>query len=167
VLSKERHAVRLEKTFRFEAAHQIHNHPGKCKNLHGHSWVLTVTIEGKMNIETGMVLDFYEIKSTFDPLIETLDHSFLNNIIPWIPTSEMLLVWIAEQLPYEFPWYSLTVSETCTCQATLFKKEFLEVTYVEFSRKEEPGHEKRQDGEDGQEEATQEAEEVTNDDIPF
>src|SRR5438034_5141876 len=48
----------LRKTFRFEASHILPKHPGKCSRLHGHSWVLHVSITGPINRDTGFVMDY-------------------------------------------------------------------------------------------------------------
>lgn len=143
--------MELSKEFRWEASHQIHNHPGRCSQLHGHSWVLTVFVEGPINSETGMVQDFYEIKKAVQPIIDRLDHTHLgsgnvqwhsfhdgpepegDNIwlgpshepsLPKLPTSENLLYWIAEQFPHSFKWSKMTINETCTSSATLTAEEY-------------------------------------------
>ena len=137
----------LSKTFRFEASHQIHNHPGKCARLHGHSWVLTISVLAPLNPETGMVMDYSDIKAIGDPIVEALDHHHLGNgfsgvnhwrmadqvesfPLPygreWIPTSENLLLWIARQLPRDFPWFYLKLNETCTSEAILSREDYEE-----------------------------------------
>jgi 6-pyruvoyltetrahydropterin/6-carboxytetrahydropterin synthase len=130
--------MRLSKQFRFEASHQLHNHPGKCSNLHGHSWILTVTIEGEIDPETGMVRDYGDIKDNVQPIVDQLDHTHLGSgwvqlawigpthvyFLPSLPTSENMLVWIANQLREEFPWISLTLNETCTTAAELTRADW-------------------------------------------
>lgn len=113
--------MELTKTFRFEASHVLPKHAGKCSRLHGHSWVLHVSVSGPINPDTGFVQDFAEISEVVKPLIERLDHHHLGvrmeefepeampfsvppswcvNGLPFdfYPTSENLLVWIAGQL---------------------------------------------------------------------
>lgn len=140
--------MKLSKTFAFEASHQIYNHLGKCANLHGHSWVFTVTVDGKVNKATGMVIDYYEIKKVIQPIIDRLDHTHLGSgavyltkgdttntwlgpshetSLPELPTSENLLVWIGQQLPKEFVWSSLIINETCTSEAELSYEEFIQI----------------------------------------
>jgi 6-pyruvoyltetrahydropterin/6-carboxytetrahydropterin synthase len=70
---------RLEvvKEFRFEAAHVLPNHPGKCSKLHGHSWLLRVGVVGKVNPDTGFVMDYIDLKKMVQPLIDLWDHSYL------------------------------------------------------------------------------------------
>jgi queuosine biosynthesis protein QueD len=67
----------LRKTFRFEASHLLPKHPGKCSRLHGHSWVLHVETEGKVNQDTGLVMDYGEISAAVKPLVDDLDHRHL------------------------------------------------------------------------------------------
>jgi len=83
--------------FSFAAAHQLPNHLGKCKNLHGHTWKLEVCFYGRVN-EDGMVIDFGLLKDLVNKtVIDLLDHSLLNELIP-NPTAENILLWIWEQL---------------------------------------------------------------------
>ena len=93
----------LRKEYHFEAAHFIYNHPGKCRNLHGHSYKLFVCLDGKVNPETGMIIDFYDLSVIVqDTVIKRLDHHFLNDLIP-LSTAENISVWIWEQLKPKLP----------------------------------------------------------------
>jgi 6-pyruvoyltetrahydropterin/6-carboxytetrahydropterin synthase len=93
----------LRKEYGFEAAHFIYNHPGKCKNLHGHSYRLFVSLEGQVNPETGMIIDFDDLsKIVRDKVIFPLDHRFLNDLIP-LSTAENISVWIWQQLKPDLP----------------------------------------------------------------
>jgi 6-pyruvoyltetrahydropterin/6-carboxytetrahydropterin synthase len=93
----------LRKEYGFEAAHFIYNHPGKCRNLHGHSYKLFVSLEGQVNPETGMIIDFDDLsKIVRDKVISPLDHRFLNDLIP-LSTAENIVVWIWEQLQPGLP----------------------------------------------------------------
>lgn len=88
----------LRKEYRFEAAHFIHNHPGKCRNMHGHSYRLFVSLAGKADPETGMIMDFEALSAIVrERVLQKLDHRFLNDLIP-LPTSEHIACWIWEQL---------------------------------------------------------------------
>lgn len=75
--------IRLTKKFNFETAHALYGYDGKCKNIHGHSYHLEVTvignpIEDKENPKRGMVLDFSELKEIVNRLIvDPMDHSIL------------------------------------------------------------------------------------------
>ena len=88
----------LRKEYWFESAHFIYNHPGKCRNLHGHSYKLFVCIEGTPVPETGMIIDFDDLsKVVTEEVITKLDHRFLNDLIP-LSTAENISVWIWERL---------------------------------------------------------------------
>ena len=96
-------AMILRKEYWFEAAHFIYNHPGKCRNLHGHSYKLFVLLEGQVNSETGMIIDFDDLsKVVVENVISKLDHRFLNDLIP-LSTAENISVWIWEQLKPSLP----------------------------------------------------------------
>ena len=71
--------TRISKKFRFDAGHRLIKHPGLCHNLHGHSYKGVVTVEGNVNKETGMVMDFKALKTTLNPLVEVMDHAFIAN----------------------------------------------------------------------------------------
>lgn len=86
--------ISITKQFRFEAAHTLPNHDGKCKNLHGHSYLLEVTISGAVNKEgpkEGMVMDFSDLSKVVDAeIISKWDHQYLNDILPFVTTAENL-----------------------------------------------------------------------------
>ena len=108
----------LHKQFHFEAAHRLPNVPEghKCARLHGHSFHVTVWVEGAVGPETGWVMDFAELSDAFAPLHEQLDHRYLNEV-PGLenPTSEVLAVWIWERLADRLPGLArVDVQETCT-----------------------------------------------------
>ena len=93
----------LRKEYGFEAAHFIYNHPGKCRNLHGHSYKLFVSLEGQVNPETGMIIDFDDLsKIVREKVIFPLDHRFLNDLIP-LSTAENISAWIWGQLKPDLP----------------------------------------------------------------
>jgi 6-pyruvoyltetrahydropterin/6-carboxytetrahydropterin synthase len=69
--------MKIAKEFRWEMGHRLPNHDGACKNVHGHSYRLVVEVEGDVDPETGMVIDFSDISKKVKPLIEELDHAFL------------------------------------------------------------------------------------------
>lgn len=68
----------IAKRFRWEMGHRLLYHPGKCKNLHGHSYKALIRLEGDLN-DSGIIMDFYDLKRIVWPLIEKLDHSFMIN----------------------------------------------------------------------------------------
>lgn len=108
----------LTKTFRFEAAHRLPNVSAchKCGRLHGHSYQVDVIVEGDVNPQTGMVIDFAEITEAWAPLHAVLDHYYLNEIEGLEnPTSEILAPWIYHRLKPGLPLLkAIYVHETCT-----------------------------------------------------
>lgn len=90
----------VSKKFSFEAAHSLPGLPEghKCRNLHGHSYVVEVHCCGELDAR-GFVIDYAELSSAVDPLIALLDHQNLNEIITATPTTaECLGMWLMVQL---------------------------------------------------------------------
>jgi len=76
-------------SFRFEAAHHLVWHPGKCRNAHGHSYRLDVSVEGPLD-EHGVVADFDTVKTTVEEtVVSRWDHRDLNDLFD-NPTAELL-----------------------------------------------------------------------------
>lgn len=77
--------IRITKIFTFETAHVLYNYDGKCKNMHGHSYKLFVTVKGKPvndldNPKNGMVVDFGDIKKIVnEEVVDIWDHAVLIN----------------------------------------------------------------------------------------
>jgi len=109
--------MELYKDFQFEAAHLLPNVPEghKCARLHGHSFWVRITITGEMDPDTGWIMDFDDIKQAFAPLLEQLDHNYLNDIAGLEnPTSEHLARWIWARLKPALPELSeVEIKETC------------------------------------------------------
>ena len=72
----------ITKKFRFEAAHYLPLFPEghKCRRLHGHSFLIEVKVKGQINPETGIIMDFGDIKKATKPYIQLLDHYCLNEV---------------------------------------------------------------------------------------
>jgi len=106
----------ITKVFTFNSAHSLPNYPGHCKNVHGHTYRLEVTIRGPVNTETGMVMDFYDLKSLVkEHIIKKLDHCYLNDVLPYIPTAENIAIWICRSLQNKVPTlYKIKLWETPT-----------------------------------------------------
>jgi 6-pyruvoyltetrahydropterin/6-carboxytetrahydropterin synthase len=110
--------VNLFKEFSFEAAHRLPHVPAdhKCARLHGHSFHVRVTVSGPVGAVSGWVMDFADRKAAFAPLMDALDHRYLNEI-PGLenPTSEVLAIWIWQRLATNLSGLSeVEVRETCT-----------------------------------------------------
>ncbi len=110
--------MELYKEFTFEAAHRLPNVPPghKCARLHGHSFRVTIRVSGKVEEQSGWVMDFADLGTAFRPLYERLDHFYLNEIEGLEnPTSENLARWIWRHLRPSLPLLnSVEIRETCT-----------------------------------------------------
>lgn len=133
--------IRITKSFTFETSHALPSHEGPCRNIHGHSYRLYVTVSGKPKVDTssgsdGMVIDFTELKSIVqEHVVKPLDHTLVLSAadkerfpgidqsthtlyLPFSPTCEMLLVYIreivAKQLPSGVNLKTIRLEETAT-----------------------------------------------------
>lgn len=123
-------SIVLTKKFRFEAAHYIPTFPEghKCRRMHGHSFKVTVSITGEPDPDTGILIDFADVKAIVKPLVDMLDHDCLNDIgknkgIPLLvnPTSENIAQWFYQELSGKIPGLkSIKVAETCTSACEFF-----------------------------------------------
>lgn len=110
--------MEIYKDFTFEAAHFLPHVPEghKCGRLHGHSFLVRVYVEGPIGERTGWVMDYADIKTVTKPIIDRLDHYFLNEIEGLEnPTSENLARWIWRYLKPSLPLLSMVeIKETCS-----------------------------------------------------
>lgn len=118
--------VRVTKRFTFEMAHALRCHDGQCANIHGHSYVLDITLEGLPadapgHPKDGMVIDFADLKRLVKPIVDRFDHALflherekgsvdLSNALfgrviftPWQPTCENILLAIVAELAPQLP----------------------------------------------------------------
>jgi 6-pyruvoyltetrahydropterin/6-carboxytetrahydropterin synthase len=112
--------MELRKTFQFEAAHLLPHLPAahKCRRLHGHSFKVELAVEGDCDPNLGWVIDYVEISRAFKPILDKLDHFYLNEI-PGLenPTSENIAIWIWQRLKPKLPLLSeIVVAETCAAR---------------------------------------------------
>lgn len=123
----------IYKEFRFEAAHRLPHHSGKCYRLHGHSWIGRVYVKSNNLIQEGdkqgMVIDFEDIKKYLIPLLEQfLDHHYLNETMELEnPTCEVIAKWIFEKLESAGlqGLQRVEIQETCTAGASFTKGNLL------------------------------------------
>lgn len=102
----------ITKKFTFDSAHNLKNYKGKCKNLHGHTYVLYVTIIGEINKKSGMVMDFSDINYIVkEKVINSFDHNYINKILKQ-PTAENMSVWIWDKLKKHLKIYKIELWET-------------------------------------------------------
>ncbi len=110
--------MEIFREFTFEAAHRLPNVPAghKCARLHGHSFRVAIHVRGPVGAESGWVMDFADITKAVRPLLDALDHTYLNEVEGLAnPTSEQLARWIWRRLKPSLPPLSqVVVRETCT-----------------------------------------------------
>jgi 6-pyruvoyltetrahydropterin/6-carboxytetrahydropterin synthase len=114
--------VEIFKSFSMECAHRLPNVPAdhKCARVHGHSFRVELHVAGPVDPHLGWVMDFADIKRSFEPLFERLDHRYLNDVAGLEnPTSENLARWIWRELKPTLPQLArVVVHETCTSGAS-------------------------------------------------
>lgn len=90
--------ISITKVFTFDSAHHLNDYPGKCKNIHGHTYKLEVTLKGIPD-KNGLVIDFHDLSDLVErEILSKVDHKYLNDIFDFNPTCEMLGLWIWEQM---------------------------------------------------------------------
>jgi 6-pyruvoyltetrahydropterin/6-carboxytetrahydropterin synthase len=116
--------VRLTKTFGFEAAHDLPTFPAshKCRRLHGHSFRFDLIVEGEVDEAKGYLIDYGDIKAAAEPIVEQLDHRYLNEVNGLAnPTAENIARWLWDHIKPILPQLAaVVVHETCTsaCEFT-------------------------------------------------
>jgi len=108
----------IVRELRFEAAHSLPHTPEghKCRRLHGHSYRCEIHVTGPVDPHTGWVQDYGDLKEAFAPLLDRLDHYYLNEIEGLEnPTSENIARWIWDHLAPKLPMLScVVIHETCS-----------------------------------------------------
>lgn len=145
--------IRITKQFSFETGHALYGYDGKCKNVHGHSYKLSVTVSGKpisdnTNVKFGMVIDFGDLKKIVkEEIVDVFDHATVFNkntphvelaselknrghhiiLVDYQPTSEMMVIDFAkkikDRLPQNIHLHSIKLQETDTSFAEWFASE--------------------------------------------
>lgn len=145
--------IRITKQFSFETGHALYGYDGKCKNVHGHSYKLSVTVFGKpisdnTNAKFGMVIDFTDLKKIVkEEIVDVFDHATVFNkntphvelakelqkrdhnvlLVDYQPTSEMMVLdfakKIAKRLPEHIKLHSLKLQETDSSFAEWFESD--------------------------------------------
>lgn len=108
--------MRVRRQFEFEAAHRLPRHPGKCRELHGHSYRLVVTVDRPVDADSGMAIDFGDLKAVVaNEVLASLDHRYVNDLIE-NPTAEVMAVWIWKRLAPALPGLvEVELFETRSC----------------------------------------------------
>ena len=108
--------MRVKVAFDFEAAHRLPRHPGKCRDLHGHSYRLVVTVDRPVAQDSGIAIDFSELKDVVrHEVVDRLDHTYVNDLID-NPTAEVMAVWIWNALSAPLDGlFEVELGETRSC----------------------------------------------------
>ena len=145
--------IRITKQFYFETGHALYGYDGKCRNVHGHSYKLSVTVIGSPSADTndvkfGMVIDFKDLKKIVKgEIVDQFDHATVFNkntphvelaeelekrghsviLVDYQPTSEMMISDFAskirKKLPANIALHSLKLQETGTSHAEWFAED--------------------------------------------
>lgn len=113
----------------FSAAHQLRGYDGRCERLHGHNWRVNIHVTAERLNETGLVIDFHELKRVAEEAVSPLDHSFLNEIFPFTeinPSSENIARWIYDNIKKRLSGKNVDVS-----MVTVWESETASATYME------------------------------------
>jgi len=142
--------IRITKQFNFETGHALYGYDGKCRNVHGHSYKLSVTVIGNpitdtSHVKLGMVIDFGDLKKIVkEEIVNQFDHATVFNkntphvelanelterghnviLADYQPTSENMVIDFAakikKRLPKNITLHSLKLQETDTSFAEWF-----------------------------------------------
>lgn len=85
----------------FAAGHSLRNYHGKCENVHGHNYRVEVTFQGERLDETGLLVDFLEVKALMNKVIDYLDHQYINDLKPFDelnPSAENLAKYFHDEI---------------------------------------------------------------------
>ena len=145
--------IRITKRFSFETGHALYGYDGKCRNVHGHSYKLYVTVIGHpisdtTHVKLGMVIDFSDLKVIVkNKIVDVFDHATVFNkntphvelakeladrghnvlLVDYQPTSEMMIIDFAnvikQELPSHVKLHSLKLQETDSSYAQWFASE--------------------------------------------
>lgn len=122
LMKNKKNNMLITKKFSFDSAHKLIDYKGKCQFLHGHTYLLYVTLKGCINRKTSMVFDFNAVKMVVEKkVLSVLDHSYINDIIKQ-PTAENMAVWIWERLEKYLPVYKIELWETPDSYVTYYGK---------------------------------------------
>ena len=106
----------VRRAFEFESAHRLAHHPGKCRELHGHSYRLVVSVDRAVDPRSGLAIDFSDLKQlVVRDVVDILDHRSLNDVLD-NPTAEHIAVWIWDRLAPGLPGLvEIELHETRSC----------------------------------------------------
>lgn len=96
----------ISKRFTFDAAHRLKGLPSshKCSHLHGHTYTVEIIVSAMDLDENGFVLDFAELSPLKEYIDTVLDHAYLNDVLPFNPTSENIARHLHAVAGEVIPW---------------------------------------------------------------
>lgn len=145
--------IRITKQFSFETGHALYGYDGKCRNVHGHSYKLRVTVIGEpisdaSNVKFGMVIDFTDLKKiVLEEVVDVFDHATVFNkntphvelakelqdrghhviLVDYQPTSENMVIDFADKIKKRLPkglqLHSLRLQETDSSYAEWYQSD--------------------------------------------
>ncbi len=98
----------------FSSCHFLRNYKGKCENIHGHNWKVRVYVEGENLDNSGMLIDFKDLKKIITTLSDSLDHKNLNEIAPFDkenPSAENIACWFFGEVKKKLKGKNVKISE--------------------------------------------------------
>jgi 6-pyruvoyltetrahydropterin/6-carboxytetrahydropterin synthase len=116
--------MEIFKVFKFDSAHRLPNvaKGHKCSEIHGHSFRVEIHVEGTIDRHYGWVIDFDDIDKAFQPLLDQLDHKYLNDIEGLNnPTSENIAKWIWNRLQKNLPKLSKIIVQESPDSGCVFR----------------------------------------------
>ncbi len=120
--------VTVEATF--SSGHYLRNYHGRCENPHGHNYRVLVTLAGEELDQTGLLLDFKELKQLLHPIAEYLDHQMINELEPFTslnPSAENLARYFFDQTSERIR--QITKGRIYVMKSTVFETDTSAATY--------------------------------------
>ena len=107
----------------FDSAHALRGYPGECRNLHGHTWDVEVTVQGEQLDDIEIVYDFKRLKADLATVLDEYDHAYLNEVPPFdslSPTAENLARVVYDRL-FKVVGDEVTVKEVAVWESPIAK----------------------------------------------
>jgi len=98
----------------FAAGHALRNYHGKCENVHGHNYKVRITVAGAELDDTGLLVDFLEVKRLMGAAIDYLDHRFINDLAPFDeinPSAENIAKYFYDRVAQGIDTNAVRISE--------------------------------------------------------
>ena len=112
--------IELKQEFYIEAARKLPQLPPShpCSQIHGHSFKITFTYRGRLNSRVGWLEDYHVLATKAQPILNQIDHQFLNNIKGLEnPTTELLCIWLYKKTKKQIPiLFQVSIKETTTTE---------------------------------------------------